>query len=68
MTDVLVDAGTIRVIDALILTKDADGAIDATPTATPGGDGPARTARRAHGEGHPDRRGVHNPEDQHPWS
>src|SRR4249919_1146048 len=26
----LVDAGTIRVIDALILTKDADGAIDAT--------------------------------------
>ena len=26
----LVDAGTIRVIDALILTKDADGAVEAT--------------------------------------
>jgi hypothetical protein len=32
----LVDSGTIRVIDILILTKDADGTVEASPEAPPG--------------------------------
>ena len=68
----LVNAGTIRVIDILILTKDDDGAVEATELSDVGelgelqaleaqlagaaGRGRCRAPRRRDGAGHPRRR------------
>jgi hypothetical protein len=57
----LVDAGTIRVLDLVVLVKDADGSVDVEEFEDLGGRGAGAGGRRVAGRGHGARQRCRGP-------